>query len=33
MMTLAQNKRKLFYALQIGDVPVYETDTDGNHLL
>lgn len=30
MMTLAQNKRKLFYALQIGDVPVYETDADGN---
>lgn len=29
-MTLAQNKQKLYYALQTNSVPVYETDEDGN---
>lgn len=30
MRTLAKNKQKMYYALQIGEVPVYETDADGN---
>ena len=29
-MTLAQNKQKLYYALQTDSVPVYETDADGD---
>lgn len=29
-MTLAQNKQKLYYALQTDSIPVYETDADGN---
>ena len=29
-MTLQQNKQKMFYALQIGQVPIYETDENGN---
>lgn len=30
MRTLAKNKQKMHYALQIGEVPIYETDEDGN---
>lgn len=30
MRTLQKNKQKMYYALQIGEVPVYETDEDGN---
>lgn len=30
MRTLNKNKQKLYYALQIGQVPIYETDLDGN---
>lgn len=29
-MTLAQNKQKLYYALQTDSIPVYETDAYGN---
>lgn len=29
-MTLAQNKQKLYYALQADSLPVYELDEDGN---
>lgn len=32
MMMLAANKQKMFYALQNGQVPIYETDEDGNTL-
>lgn len=27
---LKQNKQRLFYSLQIGEIPIYETDFDGN---
>jgi hypothetical protein len=30
MMTLNQNKQKLYYALLDNEVPIYETDDDGN---
>ena len=30
MRTLQKNKQKMYYALQIGEAPVYETDEDGN---
>ena len=30
MMTLQQNKQKMFYALQVGQIPIYETDENGN---
>lgn len=30
MITLNRNKQSLKYALQIGKVPIYETDDDGN---
>lgn len=30
MMCLAQNQQRMFYALQGGQVPIYETDNDGN---
>ena len=30
MRTLAKNKQKMYYALQSGEVPIYETDEDGN---
>lgn len=30
MRTLAKNKQRMYYALQIGEVPVYQTDDDGN---
>lgn len=30
MRTLAKNKRRMYYALQSGEVPIYETDEDGN---
>lgn len=30
MRILAKNKQKMYYALQIGEVPVYQTDADGN---
>lgn len=30
MRTLAKNKQKMHYALQSGEVPIYETDEDGN---
>lgn len=29
-MTLAQNKQKMYYSLQVDSIPVYETDADGN---
>lgn len=29
-MCLASNQQKMYYALQIGQVPIYETDEDGN---
>ena len=30
MMTLNQNKQKLYYAVLDNEVPIYETDDDGN---
>lgn len=30
MRTLAKNKQKMYYSLQVGEVPIYETDEDGN---
>lgn len=30
MRTLLKNKQKMKYALQIGEVPIYQTDEDGN---
>lgn len=30
MMTLQANKQKMYYSLQDGQVPIYETDEDGN---
>lgn len=30
MMTLNQNKQKMFYSLQGEKIPIYETDSDGN---
>lgn len=30
MRTLKKNKQKMFYALQNGQVPIYETDEEGN---
>lgn len=30
MMMLDSNKQKMYYALQIGEVPVYQTDANGN---
>lgn len=30
MRTLAKNKQKMYYALQIGEVPVYMYDNEGN---
>lgn len=30
MRALAKNKQKMYYALQIGEVPIYEIDEDGN---
>ena len=30
MMTLDNNKQKMFYSLQIGEAPIYETDEEGN---
>lgn len=30
MRTLAKNKQKMYYALQSGEVPIYEIDEDGN---
>ncbi len=30
MMTLQSNKQKMYYSLQDGKVPIYETDNDGN---
>lgn len=30
MRTLAKNKQKMYYALQSGEVPIYEYDEDGN---
>lgn len=30
MRILAKNKQKMYYALQIGEAPVYQTDADGN---
>lgn len=30
MMTLAQNQQKMYYALQVGQVPIYQTDEEGN---
>lgn len=32
MRTLKKNKQKMYYALQNGQVPIYETDEDGNIL-
>lgn len=29
-MTLQSNKQKMYYSLQNGQVPIYETDEDGN---
>ena len=29
-MTLEQNKQKMFYSLQGEEIPIYETDSDGN---
>ena len=29
-MTLEQNKQKMFYSLQGEEIPIYETDADGN---
>lgn len=30
MRTLAKNKQKMYYALQVGEVPIYQADSDGN---
>lgn len=30
MMTLDSNKQKLYYSLQNGQIPIYETDENGN---
>ena len=30
MRILVKNKQKMYYALQIGEAPVYQTDADGN---
>ena len=30
MRTLQKNQQKMMYALQIGEVPIYQTDEDGN---
>lgn len=30
MRTLAKNKQQMYYSLQVGEVPVYETDDEGN---
>lgn len=30
MMTLAANQQKMYYSLQAGEIPVYETDEEGN---
>lgn len=30
MMVLTQNQQKMYYSLQNGEIPVYETDSDGN---
>ena len=30
MRTLHKNTQRMYYALQIGEVPVYQTDADGN---
>lgn len=30
MRTLKKNKQKMYYALLLGEVPVYKTDADGN---
>lgn len=32
MRTLKKNKQKMYYALQSGQVPIYETDENGNIL-
>lgn len=32
MRTLRKNKQKMYYALQVGEVPIYETDEYGNVL-
>lgn len=32
MRTLRKNSQKMYYALQIGEVPIYQTDNDGNIL-
>lgn len=32
MRTLRKNKQKMYYALQVGEVPIYETDEYGNIL-
>lgn len=33
MRLLEKNKQNLKYALQVGEVPVYERDEDGNIIL
>lgn len=30
MRTLQKNKQEMYYALQVGEVPIYEYDEDGN---
>ena len=30
MHSLKRNKQKMKYALQIGEIPIYERDSDGN---
>ena len=30
LRTLKKNKQKMYYALQVGEVPIYETDEYGN---
>lgn len=30
MRTLRRNQQSMYYALQIGEVPIYQTDEDGN---
>ena len=32
MRTLKKNKQKMKYALQIGEIPIYERDSDGNFI-
>lgn len=33
MRTLQKNKQKMYYALLIGEVPIYELDDDGNRII